>query len=301
MWEEQIVNSTAQEMILNLHKKELFLCAKEQGLPNKAEIIEIIRDLRKIMFPGFFGEENQIRSGLESYIQKQTKILYERMKHQIEISFCCKTGCEIQKEQEQEDAVSRAQMIAQDLFEKLPKIQEQLLLDVEAAFEGDPSAKSKEEVIFSFPGLFAIFVYRIAHVLNEYQVPFIPRIMTEYAHSRTGIDIHAGAEIGKYFFIDHGTGVVVGETAIIGDYVKIYQGVTLGALSTRSGQRLAGRVRHPKIEDHVTIYAGTTILGGDTVIGHDSVIAGNTFIIESVPPFTKVSAKAPELVFKKFE
>ncbi len=300
MAEEQMVNDSAQKLITNLNKKDLFMCAKEQGLPNKAEIIEIIRDLRKILFPGFFGDEEQLKLGLDQYIQIQTAKLYDRIKKQIEISFCCKSGCEILLDQKNQSAQAKSCEITNDLFEKLPAIQEQLLLDVEAAFEGDPSAKSKEEVIFSFPGLFAIFVYRVAHVLNVHQVPFIPRIMTEYAHSRTGIDIHAGAKIGKYFFIDHGTGVVVGETTVIGDYVKIYQGVTLGALSTRSGQRLAGKVRHPRIEDHVTIYAGATILGGETVIGHDSVIAGNTFIIESVPPFTKVSVKVPELIFKNF-
>ena len=300
MSEERMVNESAQKLIANLNKKDLFMCAKEQGLPNKAEVIEIIRDLRKILFPGFFGDEEQLKLGLDQYIQIQSTKLYERIKKQIEISFCCKSGCEILLDQKNQSAKEKSCEIAKDLFEKLPAIQEQLLLDVEAAFEGDPSAKSREEVIFSFPGLFAIFVYRVAHILNVHQVPFIPRIMTEYAHSRTGIDIHAGAKIGKYFFIDHGTGVVVGETTVIGDYVKIYQGVTLGALSTRSGQRLAGTVRHPRIEDHVTIYAGATILGGETVIGHDSVIAGNTFIIESVPPFTKVSAKVPELIFKNF-
>lgn len=298
MSEEKIIQSTAQKLIANLHKQELFMCAKEQGLPNKAEIIEIIRDLRKILFPGFFGDEQSLKLGLDPYIQNQTADLYVRVRNQIEISFCCKSGCEIQWNETNVSARSRAEKITKDLFEQLPFIQDQLLMDVDAAFEGDPSAKSKEEVIFSFPGLFAIFVYRVAHVLNVHGVPFIPRIMTEYAHSRTGIDIHAGATIGKYFFIDHGTGVVVGETAQIGDYVKIYQGVTLGALSTRIGQRLAGVVRHPKIEDHVTIYAGATILGGETIIGHDSVIAGNTFLIESVPPFTKVSAKVPELIFK---
>ena len=300
MSEERMVNESAQKLIANLNKKDLFMCAKEQGLPNKAEVIEIIRDLRKILFPGFFGDEEQLKLGLDQYIQIQSTKLYERIKKQIEISFCCKSGCEILLDQKNQSAKEKSYEITKDLFEKLPAIQEQLLLDVEAAFEGDPSAKSREEVIFSFPGLFAIFVYRVAHILNVHQVPFIPRIMTEYAHSRTGIDIHAGAKIGKYFFIDHGTGVVVGETTVIGDYVKIYQGVTLGALSTRSGQRLAGKVRHPRIEDHVTIYAGATILGGETVIGHDSVIAGNTFIIESVPPFTKVSAKVPELIFKNF-
>ena len=164
-----------------------------------------------------------------------------------------------------------------------------------SGFDGDPAAKSKEGVIFSYPGLYAVYVYRLAHELYIREVPFIPRIMTEYAHSRTGIDINSGARIGEYFFIDHGTGVVIGETTDIGDHVKLYQGVTLGALSTRKGQELRDKKRHPTIEDNVTIYANSTILGGETVIGHDSVISGNAFIVESVPAGTKVSVKNPEL------
>ena len=177
-------------------------------------------------------------------------------------------------------------------------IQEMLIQDVEAGFNGDPAAKSREEIIFSYPGLYAIFVYRYAHVLYELKVPFVPRIMTEYAHSQTGIDINPGAQIGKSFFIDHGTGIVIGETTSIGDNVKIYQGVTLGALSTRKGQQLSGVKRHPTIEDNVVIYANTTVLGGETVVGANSVIAGNTFITASIPPDTKVASTMPELEIK---
>ena len=173
-----------------------------------------------------------------------------------------------------------------------------LLKDVQAGFDGDPAAQSKEDIIVSYPGLFAIYVYRVAHELYIKQVPYIPRIMTEYAHSRTGIDINAGATIGEYFFIDHGTGVVIGETTNIGNHVKLYQGVTLGALSTRMGQQLAGVKRHPTIEDNVTIYSGSTILGGDTVIGKGTVIGGNAFITESVAEATKVIVKNPEMTFK---
>ncbi|MBQ3304546.1 MAG: serine acetyltransferase, partial [Clostridia bacterium] len=162
----------------------------------------------------------------------------------------------------------------------------------------DPAACDKAEVIIAYPGLYAITVYRLAHVLYQLTVPLIPRIMTEYAHSRTGIDIHPGAQIGRYFFIDHGTGIVVGETTVIGDNVKIYQGVTLGALSTRGGQKLHGKRRHPTIEDNVTIYAGASILGGDTVIGHDSVIGSNVFITHPIAPGTRVSVKNQELLFK---
>ena len=168
----------------------------------------------------------------------------------------------------------------------------------QAEYNGDPAANSREEIIFSYPGLFAIFVYRYAHVLYQMKVPFIPRIMTEYAHGETGIDINPGANIGEYFFIDHGTGIVIGETTDIGNNVKIYQGVTLGALSTRKGQQLSGIKRHPTIEDNVVIYANTTILGGETIIGANSVVAGNTFVTKSIPANTKVASTMPELEIK---
>ncbi len=167
--------------------------------------------------------------------------------------------------------------------------------DVQAAYDGDPAAYNTDEIIFSYPGLYAIMVNRIAHELYKLSVPLIPRIMTEHAHSLTGIDIHPGATIGKYFFIDHGTGIVVGETTVIGDNVKIYQGVTLGALSTKGGQKLKNKRRHPTIEDNVTIYSGASILGGDTVIGAGSVIGGNAFITASIPAGTRVSIKNQEL------
>ena len=174
-----------------------------------------------------------------------------------------------------------------------------LLLDVQAGYDGDPAADSKEQIIFSYPGFYATFVYRIAHELYKMNVPFIPRVMTEHAHGKTGIDINSGATIGKYFFMDHGTGIVIGETTIIGDYVKLYQGVTLGALSTRGGQHLAGVKRHPTIEDRVTIYSNATVLGGETIIGADSVIGGGAFITSSIPANTRVSVTPPELAIKQ--
>ena len=173
-----------------------------------------------------------------------------------------------------------------------------LMKDVDAGFNGDPAAKSKEEIIFSYPGFFAICVYRMAHVLYELEVPFIPRMMTEYAHSGTGIDINPGAEIGEFFFIDHGTGVVIGETTEIGDNVKLYQGVTLGALSTRKGQLLSDVKRHPTIGDNVTVYSGASILGGETVIGDNSTVGGSAFITESIGSNVRVSVKSPELTMK---
>jgi serine O-acetyltransferase len=192
----------------------------------------------------------------------------------------------------------KATEICVAFLKKIPKIREYLETDLQAAFDGDPATGYKEDIILSYPGFYAITVNRMAHELFLLGVPLIPRIMTEYAHSKTGIDIHPGATIGKYFFIDHGTGVVIGETTTIGDYVKIYQGVTLGALSTRGGQLLRGTKRHPTIEDNVTIYSGASILGGETVIGRDSVIGSNAFITRSIAPGTRVSIKNQELILK---
>ena len=187
------------------------------------------------------------------------------------------------------------------LFRSLPEIQKTIFKDVEAGFNGDPAANSRGEIIVSYPGLFAIFVYRIAHILYTLDIPMIPRMMTEYAHGKTGIDINPGATIGEYFFIDHGTGVVIGETTTIGKNVKIYQGVTLGALSTRKGQALSGVKRHPTIEDDVTIYSGSSILGGETVVGKGAIIGGNAFITSSIAPNTKVIVKNPELILEMSE
>lgn len=192
-----------------------------------------------------------------------------------------------------------SERITISFFEKVPKVRALLETDLQAAFDGDPAAYSKEEVILSYPGLQAITINRLAHELFLLEVPLIPRIMTEYAHSETGIDIHPGATIGEYFFIDHGTGIVIGETTTIGKNVKIYQGVTLGALSTRGGQKLQGQKRHPTIGDNVTIYAGASILGGDSIIGEDCVIGSNVFITTSIPAGTKVNIKNQELKYQQ--
>ena len=189
----------------------------------------------------------------------------------------------------------KAEEITFEFLGKLPKIREYVETDVQAAFDGDPAAYNKDEIIYSYPGLYAIIVNRLAHELFLLGVPLIPRIMTEHAHSKTGIDIHPGASIGRYFFIDHGTGIVIGETTTIGDNVKVYQGVTLGALSTRGGQSLKNKKRHPTIEDNVTIYSGASILGGQTVVGRNAVIGGNAFITSSVPEGAKVSIGNQEL------
>jgi serine O-acetyltransferase len=248
--------------------------------------------MRHIIFPGYFGVDDSAGMFPEHYVGYLLSNLYDRMKKQIEIAY-------VYQGEEKKSAVEHAKEVTSHFFTELPDIQTMLMKDVQAGFDGDPAAKSKEEIIFSYPGLLAIYVYRLAHVLYTEQVPFIPRIMTEYAHGRTGIDINPGATIGEYFFIDHGTGVVIGETTEIGNYVKLYQGVTLGALSTRKGQQLANIKRHPTIRDNVTIYSNSSVLGGETVIGENTIIGGNTFITESIPANTRVSAKSPELVIKQ--
>ena len=278
----------AKGLTENYASEELFMPKSGRRLPNRSVIIDIVRDLKSIVFPGYFSTDTSATVFPEYYVGHRLNDLYDRLKNQIEIAL-------LYHGEEPEEAAAHADRTACGFFEQLPEIQRLLLTDVQAGFDGDPAAKSKEEIIFSYPGLFAIYVYRIAHELYVQNVPFIPRIMTEYAHGKTGIDINSGATIGRYFFIDHGTGIVIGETTEIGDYVKLYQGVTLGALSTRKGQQLAGTKRHPTIGDHVTIYANSTILGGETVIGCDSIIGGNSFITESVPAHTRVSIKSPEL------
>lgn len=259
--------------------------------PDKDVIIDIIEKLRRIIFPGYFSDKcyrfynqkNNLSMLIEDvvyHLTKQVRLVFES------------------KGQSWEEANEAAQELCLQFFEKLPEIRAYVQTDLQAAYDGDPAATGKDEVIYSYPGLLAITVYRLAHVLYELKVPMLPRMMTEHAHSVTGIDIHPGATVGKYFFIDHGTGIVIGETTIIGENVKIYQGVTLGALSTRGGQSLRGVRRHPTIEDNVTIYAGASILGGETVIGHDCVIGSNAFITRSIAPGTTVSIKNQELQFK---
>ena len=282
----------AKGLTENYASEELFMPKSGRRLPNRSVIIDIVRDLKSIVFPGYFSTDTSATIFPEYYVGHRLNDIYDRLKNQIEIAL-------LYHGEEPEEAAARADRTTCGFFEQLPEIQRLLLTDVQAGFDGDPAAKSKEEIIFSYPGLFAIYVYRLAHVLYKEEIPFIPRVMSEYAHGRTGIDINPGATIGEYFFIDHGTGVVVGETTEIGNNVKLYQGVTLGALSTRMGQQLANVKRHPTIRDNVTIYSNSTVLGGETVVGENTIIGGNTFITESIPANTKVSAKSPELVIKK--
>ena len=206
--------------------------------------------------------------------------------------------CERKGSMNEEERNLESYLICKEFFHRIPKIRGYLETDLKAFYEGDPAAGCFEEIILAYPGLMAITIYRIAHELYLERVPVLPRLMTEYAHSKTGIDIHPGASIDKSFFIDHGTGIVIGETSVIGKNVKIYQGVTIGALSTRGGQKLAGKKRHPTICDNVTIYAGASILGGDTVIGENTIIGGNAFITRSIDANTRVSMKNLEMEYQ---
>lgn len=288
-----VIAEMAEELNKNYSDQKLFDLSLGERLPQKDEIIGFVDELRKVTFPGFFGRENMAYANKKYFAGHKLSLLYDKLFRQIKVALSYKNDAKSYQE-----ITEDAQEKALGFIRRIPEVQALLCKDVEAEYNGDPAANSREEIIFSYPGLFAIFVYRYAHVLYQMKVPFIPRIMTEYAHGETGIDINPGANIGEYFFIDHGTGIVIGETTDIGNNVKIYQGVTLGALSTRKGQQLSGVKRHPTIEDNVVIYANTTILGGETIIGANSVVAGNTFVTKSIPANTKVASTMPELEIK---
>ena len=262
--------------------------------PDKEAVIDVVEKLLKILYPGFYSDKVYKIYSLKNNMSATIEDVIYHLKKQIAIVLKYNESNEETGEAELD---CKAEEITLSFMKKIPEIRAVLETDIEAAFEGDPAAKSKAEIIFSYPGLYAISVYRVAHELEVLHVPMIPRMMTEHAHSITGIDIHPGATIGKYFFIDHGTGIVIGETTIIGEHVKIYQGVTLGGLSTRGGQKLSGVKRHPTIGNNVTIYSGASILGGETVIGDDVTVGGNTFLVNSVEGGTLVSAKKQELKY----
>jgi serine O-acetyltransferase len=261
---------------------------------NRSVIIDTLEKLRYLIFPGYFGKKNISGAAVEYYAGDLLEEVIFQLSGQIARAL---RHLGENADAKNESLLSHAEERTYTFLSKLPDVREYLATDVSAAFDGDPAAFSKDEIISSYPGIYAIMVNRLAHELYQLGVPLIPRIMTEHAHSVTGIDIHPGATIGHHFFIDHGTGIVIGETTVIGNFVKIYQGVTLGALSTRGGQVLKEVKRHPTIEDHVTIYSGASILGGATVIGEGVVIGSNAFVTKSVPEKTKVSVKNPELQF----
>jgi serine O-acetyltransferase len=265
-------------------------------LPDRGSVIQILDDLLEVIYPGYFGRKFVERSNIEYYVGDLLDSIYARLTQEIYRSI--RPAC-----QNESDACDHcfetAEVESLQFVRKLVGLRRRLPDDVQAAFDGDPAAKSIDEVIVAYPAILSITVYRLAHELHLQGIPLLPRIMTEHAHSVTGIDIHPGATIGSGFFIDHGTGVVIGETTEIGNRVKLYQGVTLGALSFAmddEGRMIRGKKRHPTIEDDVVIYAGATILGGATVIGRGSVIGGNVWLTRSVAPYTRVVISEPELV-----
>ena len=259
-------------------------------LPDKEVITDMIGKLMRIVYPGYSRDKSYRIYNAKHNLSMLIEDVMYNLNKQILL---------VLQAENAENPEEKAQELCLAFFDEIPSVRALVQTDVQAAYDGDPAATSKDEVIFCYPGLFAITVYRLAHVLYTLGVPMIPRIMTEHAHGVTGIDIHPGATVGDHFFIDHGTGIVIGETTVIGSRVKIYQGVTLGGLTTRGGQSLRGKKRHPTIEDNVTIYAGASVLGGETVIGRDCVIGSNAFITKSVPPCTTVSMKMQELQYKE--
>ena len=278
----EIIRASALTMAGQYNAATLPMYGDALRLPNRKAIIEIIRLFQKLLFPVYYGEKHLLKLPPEQYSALLMEQIFDALSAQVA--------------QTMDD--DRARNVTGELLTRMPELQRLLQKDLEAFFEGDPAAHNREEVVLSYPGFFAIFIYRIAHELYVRDVPMIPRIMTEYAHAGTGIDINPGATIGEYFFIDHGTGVVVGETCIIGNHVKIYQGVTLGAFSPAGMQSVPGERRHPKVGDNVTIYAGATLLGGGTEIGDNVVIGANAFVTTSVEPNTTVSIKKPEMTFR---
>ncbi len=271
-------------------------------LPNKETIVEILGDLNEILFPGYRRRDRLNTSNLVYYVGNLIDKIFDLLSVQVSRALCGGGGAEPCDGEQRWGFEKQGEEKTLAFLAKIPAIRSALAKDAEAALKGDPACKSIDEVVFCYPGFDAIVVYRIARALLELGVPLIPRMMTEIAHSRTGVDIHPGAKIGEHFFIDHGTGVVIGETCVIGDWVKLYQGVTLGALSfPRDEHGELDRVskRHPTLEDNVVVYANATILGGDVTIGHDSVIGSSVWITKSVEPFTKVVVERPKLVVKE--
>lgn len=263
-------------------------------LPSRAQTIQIIELLRRLIFPGFFDEQRlttqTVRSHVGGLLHQLQGMLCEQVRQALQYE-AARSGNTVEDDGGQDAAMH----ITVAFLERLAHVRHLLALDVQAAYDGDPAAVNTDEAVFCYPGIDAIFTHRITHELYTLKVPLLPRIMSEYAHNETGIDIHPAAQIGESFFIDHGTGVVIGQTTVIGNRVQIYQGVTLGALAPSDGQTWRGRKRHPTIEDDVTIYGGAIILGGETVIGRGAEVGGTVFLVQSVPPFHKVRMKRTEL------
>lgn len=264
--------------------------------PDQDAVIDILRELLMILFPGYYREKEYRTRRQQTKLTVLIEDVMYDLRKQIEVALLFDESYTAFTKEERKTA---AKQICLQFFRRIPKIREYLNTDIQATFDGDPAADSKDEIILAYPGLLATAIYRIAHELFLLQVPLLPRMMTEYAHRETGVDIHPGATIGKYFFIDHATGVVVGSTSIIGEHVKVYQGVTIGALSTKAGHAAHGTRRHPTIEDYATLYSGATILGGNTVIGEGAVIGGNSFVTRSVPPHATVTVTTQQTIHEQ--
>lgn len=292
---DQNIKSLVSTLMSDYSKGRTIDAVITNDRPDKDIVIDLIGKLQTVIFPGYFRFHSYHFYTVENQVSTLIEDIIYNLCRQISLVL---RYLPAYRDTDQKSMKNKAEEITFAFLSKIPQIRELIETDVQATFDGDPAAFNMEEIIYSYPGLYAIFVSRIAHELHLLGVPLIPRMMTEHAHSKTGIDIHPGASLGKYFFIDHGTGIVIGETTEIGDNVKVYQGVTLGALSTRGGQALKSKKRHPTICDNVTIYAGASILGGETVIGKDVVIGANAFITSSVPDGAKVSIQNQELRFR---
>jgi len=290
------VPAIVDELVASCSRGGCFDHVSAEPIPHREAMIDILRRLALILYPGFFVRARLDSVNLEYYLGQQATALYETLSEQIIRAI--RHDC-IRHNQSCIHCEPLGHQLTVEFLRKLPELRTMLAKDIRAALEGDPAAKGYDEIIFSYPGIRAITIYRIAHELHHLNIPLIPRIMTEYAHSRTGIDIHPGAHIGESFFIDHGTGVVIGETCEIGNSVRIYQGVTLGAISLSKAEvrKLRSKKRHPSIEDDVIIYANATILGGETIVRARSVIGGNVWLTHSVPPDTEVFIKKQDLIF----
>jgi serine O-acetyltransferase len=272
---------------------------RQMNLPGQKAVIQVLENLIAILFPGCHGHEPIAQESADQALRRQLSETAEQLADQSRRAFAYQ--CEHDRCIDCGDCREKGEAAAAQLLDALPAIRAMLQEDIRAAYEGDPAARSTMEIVMSYPGIFATAVHRLAHALYRAGVPLIPRVMSEFAHTRTGIDIHPGATIDAGFFIDHGTGVVIGETCVIGKRVKLYQGVTLGALSfakDKQGNLVKGIKRHPNVEDRVIIYAGATILGGNTVIGHDTVIGANVWLIHSVAPGSKVYNQEPKPLIK---
>ena len=299
-WSETELPIITDKILQNYKKVGGMDHLEGRDLPSKRIVIEVLEDFFKILFPGYLGKEEITKTNIKTELNSTLISVNDRLTNEIEksLKYICRKIIECPKD----ICLKRAKIVTKELIEKIPEIRILLSGDIEAAFKGDPAATSNEEVILSYPCVLAITTYRIAHELYLQGIPLIPRIMCEHVHSLTGIDIHPGAKIGKNFFIDHGTGVVIGETTEIGDNVKIYQGVTLGALSfpkDKKGRVIRGRKRHPTIGNNVVIYSGATLLGPDAIVGDNVVIGGNVWLTTPVTASTKIAIARQELQVKK--